>query len=98
LACADNILGTKIKTERTLKPVYTLYGRELEFVRMRNIKNNLSNTGHGWNMDRRPPKYSKDTVITATVECQFVPCYYAHGLTRLLIIGGLADLQCSQLQ
>jgi len=56
LACADNTPGTKIKTERLLKTVFTVCGRELGFVRMRKIKNNLSNAGHGWDLGRMLPE------------------------------------------
>jgi len=56
LACEDTAPGTKIKTERLLKTVCTVCGRELGFVGMRKIKNNLSNTSHGWDLGRTLPK------------------------------------------
>lgn len=52
MACADTAPGTKIKTERLLKTVCNVCGRELGFFRMRKIKNNLNNAGHGWNLGR----------------------------------------------
>lgn len=65
MACEDTAPDTKIKTERLLKPVCTVCGKELGFVGMRKIENNLSNTSHGWDLGRMLPKYSKDIVITA---------------------------------
>jgi len=56
LACADTTPGTRIKTERLLTAACTVGGRELGFVKMRKIKNNLSNAGHGWDLGRTLPK------------------------------------------
>jgi hypothetical protein len=56
LACEDTALGTKIKTEKLLKTVCTVYGREFGFVGMRKIENNPSNTSHGWDLGRTLPK------------------------------------------